>query len=358
MLVSAVPEHLQCPRRLAAKTPPNFEPPFPAYSAGFPKETKDLVFAIIGAQYASADKADGDAVARLTQFTTSKAVEAANKPQFSEWAAVTDNRGYYNVAHLAYWPCKMAYETWAADSGFQTWWDGLDAEAERHGWFLEVFLPTMDRFETVFSNDTIPEGAAHMRERVIGPIKEHVYWGSMRDRMAAAQNDKLVGEKVDRPTTNGNGASKPRRVRVSGKQNLAVIRSGQDWSATLPEERELYVKTIHPVLTEGMNFLRDSGAEVGCHSCRFMDLIDPATGEAGKDRTFGLAFFDDLASLEGWAKEHPTHLKIFGGFLQYAAKLNNNVSLRLFHEVLVLKPEQQQFEYVGCHSGTGLLSIV
>ncbi|TDZ49851.1 Phenylacetaldoxime dehydratase [Colletotrichum trifolii] len=359
MLVSAIPEHLQCPRRLAAKTPPDFQPPFPAYSAGFPKDIKDLVFAVIGAQYESIDKADGGAVAQLTQFTTSKAVAAESRPQFSEWASVTDNKGYYNIAHLAYWPSKAAYEQWSVDSGFTSWWEKLDPEAERHGWFLEVFFPTVDRFETVFSNNEVPEGAAHMRECVIGPIKEHVYWGSMRDRMAAAQNDELTGEKVEpTPADNTNGASKPRRVRVSGKQNLAVIRSGQDWSATLPEERELYLATMHPVLVKGMTFLRDRGAEVGCHSCRFMDLVDPATGKADKDRTFGLALFDDLASLEGWAKEHPTHLEIFGGFLQYAKKLENNVSLRLFHEVLVLKPEQQQFEYVGCHTGTGLLAVV
>ncbi|TIC90099.1 Phenylacetaldoxime dehydratase [Colletotrichum higginsianum] len=370
MLVSAIPEHLQCPRRLAAQTPPDFNPPFPAYSAGFPKETKDLVFAVIGAQYAPAARPDGAAIAQLTQFTTSEAVDAEARPRFAEWASVTDNKGYYNVAHLAYWPSRTAYEKWARDSGFQQWWDNLDVESQSHGWFLEIFFPTIDRFETVFSNNEVPEGAAHMREQVIGPIREHVYWGSMRDRMAAAQNDELVGEKIERANTNGvNGHSTeataegqekqtPRRVRVSGKQNLAVIRSGQDWSGTLPEERKLYQETMHPVLIRGMDFLRDQGSEVGCHSCRFMDLIDPATGKADKDRTFGLAFFDELGSLEGWAKQHPTHLEIFGGFLQYAKKLDNNVSLRLFHEVLVLKPEQQLFEYVGCHPKTGLLAIV
>ncbi|TKA67830.1 hypothetical protein B0A55_09196, partial [Friedmanniomyces simplex] len=67
------------------------------------------------------------------------------------------------------------------------------------------------------------------------------------------------------------------------------------------------------------------------------------------DKTFGLAYFDDLSSLEGWSKHHKTHLDIFGGFLKYAGELQGNVSLRLFHEVLVLEPEQQFFEYVGCH---------
>lgn len=104
-----------------------------------------------------------------------------------------------------------------------------------------------------------------------------------------------------------------------------------------------------------MDFLRDHGEEVGCYSCRFMDVLDPVTAKADKDRTFGLAYFDDLASLERWCKEHPTHLAIFGGFFQYAGKLKGNVTLRVFHEVMVLEPEQQHFEYVACHSGTGML---
>jgi len=96
-----------------------------------------------------------------------------------------------------------------------------------------------------------------------------------------------------------------------------------------------------------------------------MDVVGPNAGEAAtakpeegnkSDRTFGLAYFDDLGSLERWCKEHPTHLAIFGGFMRYAEKLQGNVTLKVFHEVMVLeKPEQQLFEYVDCHAGTGML---
>ena len=134
-----------------------------------------------------------------------------------------------------------------------------------------------------------------------------------------------------------------------------MIRSGQDWSKTLPEEHKLYTETMHPVLTEGMNFLRDQGGEIGCFSCRFMDVLDPQTMKSGIEQTFGLAYFDDIASLEKWSKEHQTHLNIFGGFLRYAKQLNFQLTLHLYHEVLVLKPEQQLFEYIGCHHSTGML---
>jgi hypothetical protein len=140
--------------------------------------------------------------------------------------------------------------------------------------------------------------------------------------------------------------------------NLAVIRSGQDWSDTTPEERRKYLETMHPVLVKGMDFLKDEGKEIGCYSCRLMDVVDPEKLTANKDKTFGLAFFHDLEHMEGWAKSHQTHLDIFGRFLQYAKELGDEVRLNLFHEVMVLKPEQQMFEYVGCHDETGMMGAL
>lgn len=189
------------------------------------------------------------------------------------------------------------------------------------GWFLEVFSPSIDRFETVFSNDTIPEGAAHMRESVSGPMREHVYWGSMRDRLAVSQTDALEGEHFGVSERGELTDTKSRRVRVAGRKNLCVIRSGQDWSGTNPRERKLYLETMHPVLVKGMEFLTKEGSEVGCLSNRFTEVADHADPTRSTDQTFGLGYFDNIASLEGWSKQHKTHLDIFGRFLQYAAEL-------------------------------------
>ncbi|OBR11626.1 Phenylacetaldoxime dehydratase [Colletotrichum higginsianum IMI 349063] len=374
-LESAIPEWLQTDRTVPAKTPPNFSPPFELYTSRFPKHIKDVVMAVIGAQYPSAEANDGTALATISAFVTADAVGPSLRPAFHEVAAVTDNRGFHNVAVLAYWPSRPSYDGWRAKSGFGQWWAGLGPgeESPRNGWFLEVFLPTVDRFETVFSTAT-PEGAAHMRESSSGPIREHVYWGSMRDRLPISQTDELLGEETQKPRDDApsNGDTGPRqRVRVPGRKNLAVIRSGQDWSAAPPEERQLYLDSMQPPLVKGMEYLRDHGDEVGCFSCRFMEIVDgpaPAMeaeaeaeaeaagdGGSGTDRTFGLAYFDNLASLESWSRGHRTHLAIFGEFARYAKRLGDRMGLRLFHEVLVLEAEQQVFEYVGCHPGTGML---
>ncbi|ODA83464.1 hypothetical protein RJ55_01978 [Drechmeria coniospora] len=360
MLDSAIPDHLRVERDMPASTPPNYAPPFPTYSSRFGNDVTNLVMAVIGAQCAAADDENVDAaVGTLARFLASAVDDADARPTLSDWAAVVDRKGFYNVAVVAYWRSTDAYEGWSTASGFRSWWEGLDAAASKHGWFLEVFFPTMDRIETVFSDQQTAEGASLLRQGVTGPIREHVYWGSMRDRLAVGQTQRLEGEK-----RNGRGgaaaaaaaATGAARIRVGGRRNLAVIRSGQDWLDTSADERELYLSTMHPVLVKGMDFLRDEGDEVGCHSCRFMDVIDGRSRKADKDKTFGLAYFDNLGSLERWSKEHASHLAIFGGFLQYAAKLGGHVTLRLFHEVLVLTPEQQLFEYVACHPDTGMLA--
>jgi len=275
------------------------------------------------------------------------------RPKNHVLATYVDPASYHNEAIFAYWPSASAYSTWTEKSGFAAFWEDFNPnQGGEVGWFLEVFSPSMDRFETVFSNDTLPEGAAHMRERVSGPVSEHVYWGSMRDRLAVSQRDGLEGEAREGVEVRD---TKSRRIRVAGSKNLCVIRSGQDWSGTNERERKLYLETMHPVLVKGMEFLTNEGSEVGCLNNRFMDVVNHSDPTRPTDKTFGLGYFDSIASLEGWSKQHKTHLDIFGRFLQYTAELQNNVTLRLFHEVVVLRPEQQFFEYVGCHPGTGLL---
>ncbi|KAB2570354.1 Phenylacetaldoxime dehydratase [Lasiodiplodia theobromae] len=395
MLEPAIPPHLQRPRTCPARLPHDaFEPPNAAYCARFPESITDLVMATICAQarspaaelspatdvlapvlgflkHADAKEGSGDGIGEEKRESL--------RPSAFDLISFRDAAGHHNVGVIAYWPGGRAvFERWAEASGFEAWWRGLDdassppsplsptsssSEGAKEGkendvgWFREVFFPTLDRYETVFSNQEAgEEGAARMRAGMSGPVREHVYWGSMRDRMPASQVDGLEGEKA-RTAVEGTTERHNSRVVVPGKKNLCVIRSGQDWSAMLPAERKLYLETIHPVLVKGMDFLRDEGRSIGCHSCRFVDELDLGDERKETERTFGFAFFEDMESLEKWSKSHRTHLDIFGRFLQYVKELDGNISLRLFHEVLVLKPEQQLLEYVGCHPKTGLMGV-
>lgn len=340
---SAIPEHLRQPRRCPRATPEGYQPPFPAWASRFSPLTGQVVMAYFGVQARHAL-----ALSDLTPITERFAHTGG--PLFWDVAECTDAQGFHNCLAIAYWADVQTFEAWQQRSGFAAWWQAPEREQGPLGWFMEVVCPTADRFETLFSAPDSPEGIGHLATHLSEPIEEHGYWGSARDRLPLAQVDELsAGAVVD--VAGGQGV----RRRLPGRDNLCLIRSGQDWSATRGQERGLYLDDVRPVLETGMRFLRDEGGEIGCLSCRFMQVLDAHSGEP-LEKTFGLAWFDDLANLERWAKTHPTHVAIFGGFMNYVQTLNFQVQLRLYHEVSVIPASAQFFEYVNCHPGSGLLA--
>ena len=76
---------------------------------------------------------------------------------------------------------------------------------------------------------------------------------------------------------------------------------------------------------------------------------------APRKRGFATAHFDSLTRLEDWAESHPTHLRIFGRFIELATELKGDIKLKLWHEVTVVPAEMQEYEYVNCHPGTGMM---
>ena len=183
-------------------------------------------------------------------------------------------------------------------------------------------------------------------------VQEHGYWGSMRDRIPQAQHDALLS--TGSRTFILHSAEQGQRVRVAGHSNVAWIRSGQDWSATEGQERRLYLDEVEPALCEGMDFLTQQGASVGCYSNRYMRQMN-SEGEV-QEKSFGLSFWRSLSDMERWAESHPKHVSIFGGFMRYVQALNFDLKLRLHHEVAVLAPEDQLYEYINCHPRTGLMT--
>lgn len=341
---SALPEHLRKPRHYSAQLPKDHQPPFPAWTARFSPLMGQVVMAYIGIQ--AADKVPFAALHDiLHRFSL------ADGPLHWDVANYRDALNYHNLIAIAYWPSPQQFQRWKYSSLFAEWWDSAEREQEQFGYFLEVVSPATDRFETIFSDQTSPEGVAHLADSMSDEIIEHGYWGSARDRMPAAQYCLLGAASTDTSAVNISA----KRIKLAGRDNLCLIRSGQDWSSTRDEERKKYCAEVEPVLREGMLFLRDSGQDIGCLSCRYMAVIDANSG-APTEKSFGLAHFIDMQSLELWAKSHPTHVAIFGEFMRYVQALNFNIALRLYHEIAVIPAESQYFEYINCHSKSGLLA--
>lgn len=201
VLENAIPIHLQTTRTIPAKTPAGYMPPFPAYTARFPKEAKDLVMAIIGVQHETPIDPQGTDYQKLVDFVANS--PESSRPKYWEAAAVTDNRGFQNEVVIPYWQNKADYDRWRLDSGFAKWWADLQVTPDR-GWFLEVFLPSMDRFETVFSDNAVPEGAANMRVGVSGEMQQHVYcksdgWASVLSLIFLSHSLEPIGREIPSP---------------------------------------------------------------------------------------------------------------------------------------------------------------
>jgi aldoxime dehydratase len=103
----------------------------------------------------------------------------------------------------------------------------------------------MEALETLFSAQDGLEGVgAAIGKLRAEEIQEHAYWGSMRDRFALSQTDPMAASGVLAAATPLPG----KRVRIAGHENVALLRSGQDWSATSGRERGLYLEEMEPVL--------------------------------------------------------------------------------------------------------------
>lgn len=342
---SAIPEHLRCPRSQARRAPGDYVPPVPAFVARFAPDVTRVAMAYLGVQF----RGDGVATARAALNRLRAACSAADGPQHHDVAYYVDEAGCETLLLIAYWRDGETLRRWWSSAELASWWTAPERESEGVGYFCEFFTPRAAHFETLFSSPDRFEGIGMLAASRSGEIAEHAYWGGARDRLPLSQTDGLE----PRGTAARATAGSEKRIIVTPPHNLALIRSGQDWTDAAGKERELYLGDVEPALRDGMTYLRDAGRDIGCIANRYMHHVD-ADGRP-IEKSFGLSFWRSLAHLEVWAGSHPTHVAIFGSFMRMVRVGGADLKLRLYHEVSVLAEDEQYYEYVNCHPQTGML---
>ena len=281
---------------MTANRPEGHVPQVPAWTAvDLPERT---VFSMLFAR----DGADEGTIAALLD-----AVRIGEHiPDHTERASVL-NVSEPTTVLLCYWTDPRCHERWRARPDVATAIAGP-------GVLEETATIPGDRWETLHSTEHVTPGVRNLLPAALTDV--HEYWGAARDRIAASATSDLRAE-----------PGKP----VPG--NLCLIRSGQIWEHCDEREREIYFGEVEPNLTAGIDFL-DNHPETGCLSARFLreQTLD---GEDLESTSF-VGWFDELRSLEEWAKSHPTHLAIFDSFLAMVAKLEGRIGLRLWHEVAAI----------------------
>lgn len=274
-------------------------------------------------------------------------------------AAIHAGRGEHPTGRrfvlvIGYWLDHGRFGRWQSAHGWPRWCAADAAQASAQGYWREIFSVPAARLETLLSAADIRHGLSACGLPVIGPVMEHGYWGSMRDRIAdAAQpGDATPVAHGVHPADHGEwGVS----TVIRPPAGLCVICSGQDWSRCTPEHASFHQQQLRPKLAVAMDSLRRDAHLYDCLSLRTVELHD----ESGSSRAAGfvLAMFRQLEGLERWARTDPDHLAIFGAFI--AHKRATQTALRLWHEVLLLPSASEapaHFEYLRCAPPAGLLN--
>ena len=345
---SAIPSHLQCPRSRHRRIPADYAPPYPAWVARHAPTVRQVVMGYFGVQYRGADSKPA-ALRALRSITGFFGKDGG--PGHHDLAHYVDEAGFDTLLAIAYWDDPAAFRHWLQAPDMVAWWQAPQRATEGLGYFREVICPQVERYETLFSTPDRLEGVAVLSDGLSGEVQEHAYWGGARDRIPLSQTDAMNPAGALAAETSEGGC-----VRVLGHSHLALIRSGQEWTDTEGRERVLYLQEMEPVLREGMTYLRDHGAAIGCYCNRYLTHVD-AQGET-LQKSFGLSYWRSLADMERWSESHPTHVAIFGTFMRIMQELNFQLKLRLYHEVAVAAADEQVYEYINCHPGTGLLKAV
>lgn len=342
---SAIDQHLKCPRTLSRRVDDDYVPPFPMYVARADADLKQVVMGYFGVQYLGDDKRP-QALAALRDIV--QRFHDVDGPGNVDLTQHTDNQGYDNLIAVGYWRDPAAYQRWVASPAVAQWWASDARLTDGVGLFREIVAPRADQFETLYAFTEKFPGVGAIMDNVSGEVEEHGYWGSMRDRFPISQTDWMRPD-GQLQIVHGN-PHEGGRVVVQGHENIALIRSGQEWREAEDAERRLYLDEIEPTLRAGMDFLRDNGRDVGCYSNRYVRSID-LDGNV-LDESYNIGHWRSLDRLERWAESHPTHLRIFTTFFKVVAGLSK---LRLYHEVSVFDAGHQVYEYLNCHPVTGMM---
>lgn len=340
-LEPAIPEHLREKRTQPLKGEKGFQPKNVSYSARFNPEVTDLAICYFGVQ-SLPDVGTDDVVEKIRSCVGNK----SSGCKFIDQASFIDHRGYNTVILAAYWRDKAEFKAWTQSQPEGWWYDDL-SEGGPIGVFCEAYTPDVKDLETSFSHK-VPEGVAHLADKFSGPTDSHEYWGSAHDRIPRGQTEDLTPEGKPRRVDLGSGL-----IRVLPHCNLAFIRSGQDWGDTEGKERKYYLSGIKPALDKGMKEIETEGLSMGCYFNRVL-WLNCGSGE----KTYSLSAWHSMAELLKWARDNKNHKAIFASRTsEYKKALGDkeNSDIKLYHEVLVVGMEDQEFLYFNCHEDTGML---
>lgn len=323
---------------MAKNTPPNWQPPAPAWQSVWHSDEAFVVsyFALQG------DK--------LEVF------EGWVRTILKQSGVLSIEQAIYRVAEQG---SNYIYVCYWRESDYQQWWLLAQSSwadlAQRYpdqGFWREIFYLPQSHFETLHSSET-PHGLGENQDDINGPMLEHGYPGGARDRIALSERQSLRATCSLDEGLSAQINQTTQHYQFSLPPNICMIRSGQNWSDCGAEQKQNYLDNVHPKLELGMEYLRCNPSESGCYSMRLVSKTNRSWQDV--EQTFGLGYACDIHAFENWAKSHPSHLAIFGSFMQMAGLYGEKLELKLWHEMAISSHTGSEAEYYQCHPSTGFI---
>jgi aldoxime dehydratase len=354
-LEDAIPAHLQVARTRPLGCPMSFVPKTVSISSRFDVGVHEIVMLVYGVQIKAVPTVDDDDMdysvvspprARVCVMgTIQQALAKVQGPDHFDVCAFKDQCGYQTDQIVAYWKSKAQYDQWQGDLD-QDWWFQPARTAPDVGVYKEEYVIDVRRTETTFSHSH-PEGYSHLATSWSGPTDKHEYYGSARDRIPASQTDALEATGTLQVDKKGGTL-----VHVTGHDNVCLLRSGQVWKMSCPQEGADQEANLRPALLTAMTDLTMNGQAKGCYFNRFMAKT---SGDKVLDSTFSFSAWRSLADLEQWTRTSREHGRLFALGVQHYDTHGDDAALELYHELYVLPKDAQDYCYFNCHAQTGIL---
>jgi len=336
------------PQVIPPRRPPGHQPAAPRYSLRWESPVASLVSVYFGIQAQGLEWEKEKEFHQLIHDQLSK----AHGTETSEIMRCVDDVGYTNGIVVAYWTDPTEYARWLQSSGFRDWFESAELLSGETGHWCESIVVPYDRHETIYSAPGYRIGFGRTPGSIIVPITTNGYFGAARDRVPLSAIDELESPHNNSLPRSNVSRTFGRRLMTVVPYNATFLRSGQYWEGAGEEQLEDYMHALQPKLHRGMQYLAENAETTGCMSLRIMTNLN-ADG-ASRAETSVAAILLSIDQLESWAASHETHLDIYRHAIAMNRLYKEKREVVTWHELFVLS-HGNTFEYVNCHTRTGLL---
>lgn len=338
------------PRTYPLRKPENHKPPVPRWKLVLDDDLHQIHTAYIGVQQHESKNPASQARAEASDAIRAWLGQNDQPAATEDFSLIAGNDASDAHVWVCYWVDEESFRKCMDRLGLRSIHAGLSLPGRTSvGLWCESFTTSTSRLETNYSGLDYLPGLARLPGANTTEHSTTAYWGAARDRIPDSAHD--LFEK-DASLAGSHMPVRGLGQRLVGKNhnNIVHIRSGQFWSTCNAEEAAAYEEKLEPTLEAGLSYLWENPVESGAIGLRYL--------RNGSKETCVAGFFNNLSSLEDWAKTHPSHLAIYRGALSHAKKFGRERKFRTWHEVSVLKKGEVDFEYVNCLPETGVMKFV